>query len=113
MAWILNDPPPKFWAELAECQIYQLIADAPMYALYLSSSSSYKYCLLPLPVTPRGNPTIIGIPVAVRIENGQVLSGASVSTYQVSGNGVVLRVSGASEPCNVCFPVGSGLDFNL
>lgn len=112
--WVLNDPPPKYGKALNECQRYQIISDNNLYAPYLSTSAGSRYCLLPLPTTPREvTPSIIGNPVVCSVATDLPISGASIISRFMSINGVVLRVSGGTEPCYVNFPTVSGLDFNL
>lgn len=63
MSWILNDPPPKFGAELSECQSYQLVLVGPGEVWkHVGSGSSVSATkaaiLISLPVTLRANPEV-------------------------------------------------------
>lgn len=62
MTWILNDPPPKFGAELAECQRYQIncnLSNSPYarFGIGAVHTTTYAFVQVPIPVTMRGRPT--------------------------------------------------------
>lgn len=60
MPWILNDPPPKFGAELAECQRYQLAVNRFVRIRAARIYPNFITFFLPTPVSMRGIiPTII------------------------------------------------------
>lgn len=71
MSWILNDPPPKFGAELAECQRYQVVYNGSQggisHSIFIgtgtldglvSDGKIYGQGVINLPVPLRGNPAI-------------------------------------------------------
>lgn len=120
MAWVLNDPPPRYGEELAECQRYQLLSGddtdtGSLCALSLShfSNGGTYRCFLPTPVTLRGTPVIIGTPFLYSVATDQKVNGGTVSIHSVQNNGVLLDVTGVSQPVYVWFANRSGVDCNL
>lgn len=92
MPWILNDPPPKFGAELAECQRYNLSGElyGPIIWRYNSNAGAY---FIPTPTTMRAKPAIIGTVVTNR--SGQ-LNGVEIPVNKIDvylhPNGIYLFI---------------------
>lgn len=101
MSWILNDPPPRYGEELAECQRYAI--DIPFYigiAISTVVSDGFGTCFFPvyIPVTMKNG----SVPITV---SGQLRVHATGSDYQnvsiyttgfVFGNIATLKVTGLS-----------------
>lgn len=61
MPWVLNDPPPKFGAELAECQIYQIELCRSSWSslgIGYANSTTELVVFMPLPVSMRAKPFV-------------------------------------------------------
>lgn len=101
MSWILNDPPPKFGAELAECQRrYIHIENA--YAAGYSWSATRAAVFLPLPVTLASNPTITVVAIGKLIINGQVIVPSNLYVIKMIDNGLIISVQGNGFTVGVC-----------
>lgn len=79
MSWILNDPPTKFGAELAECQRYQLVVPGIMawgiIGIIEALTSTRLVLHIPLPVSMRDkNPTIVVLKKGNLVLNGSITS---------------------------------------
>lgn len=71
--WVLNDPPPKFGAELGECQYYQSVIRAQSGNVTLGTGvlNSDKRIAIPLPIGPlRISPSTIDNPAGLVASTG-------------------------------------------
>lgn len=106
--------PPNPAVELSKCQRYQMLG--PMQATYLYSRSDGNSCVvfLPLPVTPRITPSIIGTPRVQSVKDNTQSASAVVSVCSTNyKNGALLLITGVSAPHYIYFPAGAGIDMNL
>lgn len=83
--WVLNDAPPKFGAELAECQIYQLFVPGIMnwgiMGIAVANAPTRLLLHIPLPVSMRDkNPTI------VVLKKGNLCLNGTVGTLYLSAD---------------------------
>lgn len=101
--WVLNDPPPKFGKELAECQRYQLVLVGPNetwknLGCGAATSATKAYISIPIPVTMRANPEIEfggtdwylesgseGVQVTAITKNVSAPSSVQVSVFTAGG----------------------------
>lgn len=100
MAWLLNDPPPRYGEELAKCQRYALGLNSHKTSYsrfgegqaYAANAASI---LIPLPVSMRARPTA-SMAGDVRLVDMETLSPSNEITKiemdEISANFVVLRV---------------------
>lgn len=109
--WVLNDPPPNYALELTKCQRYQMFGT--ICADYLSKYNEVYRCFLPLPVTLRGTPTVVGTPNFYSVATDLTVIGPTVLVHEVTENGVLLDITGATQPVYVWFATDSGVDANL
>ena len=103
---------PDYGETLARCQQYGLFSgENALYAVPLSIGQAF----LPTPVTMRAKPVIVGTPVVYNADTNSEATGAMVSVLNVTQNGVLLQLSGASAPTRgyVLFPAGTGLSAEL
>lgn len=97
MPWILNDPPPKFGAELAECQRYYSDQIINTWIPLVNDSTGLHQLPVKYPVTMRAVPTttllahdgtvITSVTVATKNKDYAVLSAnANATVYRIINN---------------------------
>lgn len=105
--WILNDPPPKFGAELAECQRYQINCNLlnsayARFGIGIVRSSTYAYVQVPIPVTMRGKPTaLIKENIFLLFENSEnyfYVPVTAISVDEISSNTVNVKCNFDADP---------------
>lgn len=96
MSWVLNDPPPKFGAELAECQRYYLPGNIYGSLIWKYAPDKGAY-FIPTPVEMRGTPTIIGEVKAKRAGslNDVIIQANQIDVY-LHSNGIYLYLKNQS-----------------
>ena len=92
MAWILNDPPPKFGAELAECQRSQFMIKTSIGPGI--SNGLYVYIPVILPIAMRKKPTAVYDSLQLYSGSpGEHLPITGLIVVDFHGNTLYLRVS--------------------
>lgn len=108
--WVPTNVPP-YSAELAKCQRFLLLAESG--GILESLPMTVGLAILPTPVTMRASPIIIGYVSAYSFNGNLIISGATVVVSSLMSNGVLLAISGASEPAYVYFASGTGLSCEI
>lgn len=97
MAWVLNDPPPKYGEELAECQRYFIeLLQGKSYGLIgngIAFQSDFALIFIPLPVTLRSNPSIVTSGKFVLDDYKTVLEVDTIVLDNLTSNGINVRVT--------------------
>lgn len=95
MAWVLNDPPPRYGEELAECRRYYR-----RYGVGITAHAQYSRLLVcfPFDVPMRKNPTVKILNTSPRFfRAGSVLlvNDATISDFNITSDGVLyIGISG-------------------
>lgn len=112
---MLNDPPPNKALELAKCQMYQVFAK-DFSGLPITISNNMYGVFIPLPVTMRTKPAIVGNPAIRKTSDNTIVQNATIASTYLHENGFYVFVSGVQEPVWIQFGYAwgnSGLDANL
>lgn len=102
---------PNYLSQLEICQRYQVLGLCIAHTYCKSGNVYWAFC--PLPVTMRCTPILIGTPdVYKESDNTKVDNVVVTIAGELWNNGVVLKVSGISEPCYIIFRKSMGFDAN-
>lgn len=120
MAWVLNDPPLKIGAELAECQRYQIVFSIPeIIGVAHAYDTGHAYFTIFLPVTLRGNPASLDIAKIMLMTNPYIANGVHpTGVYNllkipsgISGSFAAPGLSPGQIYLIACHPVTEGSPF--
>lgn len=106
--WVLNDT-PNYDLELLKCRRYMVYGD--FIVPYYCTTNTIYYCFFNTPTKMYATPTIIGTPVARKV-NGNASVTFSITQKSLTNNGIILGITGVTEPV---YLLGNnwGLDANI